>query len=237
MGLPAIPRLYAGTSGFSYPGWRGVFYPERLAGAKMLAYYAERLNGVELNGSFYRTPAPSAFAKWARETPEGFRFCLKAHRGLTYSSDAFDKVELARLIGPQLAALGERLGPVLVQWPPTRKRDPGLLDAVLEALGLRAAVEFRDPSWFEPDVYRVLARRGAALVVTDEEKWPAPPRPLESPFAYYRLRRDYSDEELRPWAARLGRESRDRVVHAYFKHEPEAPGRALRLVELAATAS
>ena len=203
----------------------------------MLAYYAERLNGVELNGSFYRTPAPAAFAKWARETPEGFRFCLKAHRGLTYSSDAFDKVELARLIGPQLAVLGARLGPVLVQWPPTRKRDPGLLDAVLEALGLRAAVEFRDASWFEPDVYRVLQGRGAALVVTDEEKWPAPPRPLEGPLAYYRLRRDYRDEELRPWAERLGREARDREVHAYFKHEPEAPGRALRLVELAATAS
>lgn len=225
--------LFAGTSGFSYPGWRGVFYPERLAGHRMLVHYAEHLNGVELNGSFYRTPAPSAFDKWARETPEGFRFCLKAHRGLTYSSEAFDKAGLARLVGPQLAVLGARLGPVLLQWPPTRKRDEGLLDAVLEGLGLRAAVEFRDASWFVPAVERVLTRRGAALVITDEEKWPAPPRALDGPVAYYRLRRDYDEAGLRRWAERIGREAREREVHAYFKHEPEAPGRAVRLVELA----
>lgn len=226
--------LYSGTSGFSYPAWRGVFYPPRLSGAAMLGYYAERLRGVELNGSFYRTPAPAAFARWARETPSGFRFCFKAHRGLTYSSDAFDKVELARVLRPQLAVLGERLGPVLLQWPPTRRRDEGLLDAVLEGLGLPAAVEFRDPSWFDPAVERVLARRSAALVVTDDERWPAPPRPLDGPLAYYRLRRDYTDAELGPWAERLAREAGEREVHAYFKHEPEAPARATRLAALAA---
>src|SRR5438105_5315937 len=78
--------LYAGTSGFSYPAWRGSFYPARLAAARMLAYYAERLNGVELNGSFYRTPPPETLTKWGAQAPEGFRFCLKAHRGLTYSA-------------------------------------------------------------------------------------------------------------------------------------------------------
>ena len=225
--------LYAGTSGFSYPAWRGVFYPQKLAGGRMLSYYSERLGGVELNGSFYRTPPESSLAKWASEVPDRFRFCFKAARGLTYSGVAFDKVGLAAQVGPRLAVLGERLGPVLLQWPPTQKRNAGLLDAVLEALGLVTAVEFRDPSWFVREVEAVLERRGAAMVVTDEEKWPMAPRAVEGPVGYYRLRRDYDDEALRPWAARLGAEAREREVHAYFKHEPEAPGRALRLLQLA----
>src|SRR2546423_13396741 len=103
--------------------------------ARMLAYYAERLNGVELNGSFYRTPPPEMLAKWAAQAPEGFRFCLKAHRGLTYSAAAFDKQGMAREIAGRLGELGPRLGPVLVQLPPTRSRDPGLLDRLLAALG------------------------------------------------------------------------------------------------------
>jgi len=220
--------LHAGTSGFSYPGWRGVFYPEKLAGSKMLRFYSERLNTVELNGTFYRTPAPTAFAKWAAETPPGFRFCLKAHRGLTYSGAAFDKVGLAAQVGPRLAEMGDRLGPVLLQWPPVAHPDPGLLDAVLEALGLAAAVEFRDPAWFAPEVFGVLTRRGAALVVTDEDKWPMAPAEQTAGFAYYRLRRDYSEPELQAWGNRLGALSGD--VYAFFKHEPEAPARALALL-------
>jgi uncharacterized protein YecE (DUF72 family) len=225
--------LVTGASGFSYPGWRGVFYPEKLAGARMLTYYSERLRGVELNGSFYRTPPESSLAKWASETAQSFRFSFKGARGLTYSAAQFDKIGLAAQVGARLAVLGARLGPVLLQWPPTQKRDEGLLDAILDALGLAAAVEFRDPSWFVPEVEAVLRRRGAAMVVTDEDKWPMAPRTVEGPIGYYRLRRDYDDEALRPWAARLGGEARERHVYAFFKHEPEAPGRALRLVELA----
>ena len=84
--------LFAGTSGFSYSTWKGAFYPSTLAGSKMLRYYAERLNGVELNGSFYRTPPESTLLNWAAETPPGFRFCMKANRGLTYSAETFDRV-------------------------------------------------------------------------------------------------------------------------------------------------
>ncbi len=196
----------------------------------MFAYYSERLNGVELNGSFYRTPAEAALAKWRREAPEGFRFCFKAHRGLTYSAEAFDKVGLAAIVGARLGELGPALGPVLLQWPPARKRDTGLLDAVLEALALPAAAEFRDEGWFDESTYAVLRRRRAALVVTDEEKWPRAPAVETAGFAYYRLRRDYSGPELEPWVERLRSEARGRDVHAYFKHEPEAPARALALL-------
>ncbi|HXM56865.1 MAG TPA: DUF72 domain-containing protein [Candidatus Dormibacteraeota bacterium] len=223
--------LYAGTSGFSYASWKGVFYPERLPAAKMLAYYAERLNGVELNGSFYRMPPPEALARWAAGTPEGFCFCFKAHRALTYSAAAFDKEGLAREVGPRLGGLGRRLGPALVQFPPTRERDPDLLDRLLAALGIRAAVEFRHESWFAEDVYGVLRRHGAGLVVTDQDKWPRAPRVEVSGLAYYRLRRDYDQAALDEWRRELRAEAAARdELHVYFRHEPEAPARAAHIL-------
>src|SRR5262249_29580911 len=159
-------------SGFSYASWKGKFYPATLPGSKMLVHYASRLNGVELNGSFYRTPPEATLLSWAAQTPAGFRFCMKANRGLTYSAEGFDRVGLARLFTTRIAALGERLGPVLLQFPPTRQKNLALLDSLLAALARPAAAEFRHESWFASDTYEVLREHGGALVVTDEEKWP-----------------------------------------------------------------
>jgi uncharacterized protein YecE (DUF72 family) len=226
--------LYAGTSGFSYATWKGRFYPATLSGAKMLAYYAERLNGVELNGSFYRTPPESAMLKWAASTPSGFVFCMKANRGLTYSAEGFDRVGLARILGERLAPLRDHLGPVLLQFPPARQLNLNLLDSLLGALGRPAAAEFRHESWFSDDTYRILRAHQGALVVTDEEKWPQAPRVDVGPVAYFRLRRGYTPASLTPWIAEVDSAlaSHD-DVHVYFKHDPEAPGLAARLRRLA----
>lgn len=223
--------VYAGTSGFSYPGWKGEFYPATLSGARMLAFYAERLNGVELNGSFYRTPPETTLLKWAAQTPAGFRFCMKANRGLTYSAEGFDRVGLARVLGERLAPLRERLGPILLQFPPTRQLNLGLLDSLLGALGRPAAVEFRHESWFCDQTFRMIRAHKGALVVTDEEKWPRAPLLDLGPVAYFRLRRGYTTSALRPWIAevRSVAASHDEV-HVYFKHDPEAPGLAQRLL-------
>ncbi len=201
----------------------------------MLGFYAHRLNGVELNGSFYRTPPASALAGWASETPPSFRFCMKANRGLTYSAEGFDRVGLARIFSERIAALGERLGPVLLQFPPARKLDVALLDSLLGALARPAAVEFRDTSWFSADTYRVIRDHGGALVVTDEEKWPRAPTVELGPIAYFRLRRGYTQASLRPWVAEVmtALESHEQV-HVYFKHDPEAPALAQRLLRLVA---
>lgn len=197
----------------------------------MLGYYAERLNGVELNNTFYRTPPPATFARWIDETHPGFRFCLKAHRGLTYSAPGFDREGLARVLAPQFAQLGDRRGPVLLQWPPSRRRDAALLDGVLTALGLPAAVEFREESWFEKEVYAVLRAHQAALVVTDAESWPLAPRLELAPFAYYRLRRKYDSATAARWRAELRIEAANREeVHVYFKHDAEGPGWALLML-------
>lgn len=223
--------LYAGTSGFSYPTWKGKFYPVTLPGAKMLAYYAARLNGVELNGSFYRTPPETAMLKWATETPAGFRFCMKANRGLTYSAEGFDRVGLARIFGERLAPLREHLGPILLQFPPARQLNASLLDSLLTAIGRPAAAEFRHESWFCDETYRVLRRHQGALVVTDGEKWPRAPLMNLGPVAYFRLRRGYTPTTLRPWIAEVSSAAAAHDdVHVYFKHDPEAPGLAQRLL-------
>jgi uncharacterized protein YecE (DUF72 family) len=223
--------LYVGTSGYSYTEWRGTFYPDRLAAAGMLAYYSERLGAVEINGSFYRTPPESTLAGWAATALPGFRFCLKAHRGITYSASAFDKTGLASDFARRIAPLGERIGPVLLQFPPSAACDADLLDRVLGALGLPAAVEFRNEGWFDSAVFDVLRRRGAALVVTDQEKWPRAPE-LEGPLAYYRLRRDYTDSDLEAWLVGLRAAlARRDEVYVFFRHDVEAPARALHVVE------
>ena len=230
--------LFAGTSGFSYATWKGKFYPATLAGSKMLDYYAQRLNGVELNGSFYRTPPESTMLNWASQTPAGFRFCMKANRGLTYSAEAFDKVGLAKILTERIAVLGERLGPVLLQFPPTRQMNLGLLDSLLGALGRPAAVEFRHESWFDGDTYGVIRQHGGALVVTDEAKWPRAPLIDVGPVAYFRLRRGYTGAALKPWIEEIkAAVATHREVHVYFKHDSGSPALARRLLRLAGTES
>src|SRR5262249_9425920 len=219
--------LFAGTSGFSYDAWKGKFYPRSLSGPKMLGYYAQRLSGVELNGSFYRTPPESALRKWAGETPPGFRFCMKANRGLTYSAEAFDKVGLARIFTERIAVLGDRLGPVLLQFPPMRQKNISLLDTLLAALARPAAAEFRHVSWFDDDVYRVLREHRGALVVTDEAKWPRAPLVEIGPVSYFRLRRGYTTRTLEPWVAEVrSAATAHEEVHVYFNHDSASPALA-----------
>jgi uncharacterized protein YecE (DUF72 family) len=198
----------------------------------MLQYYSQRLNGVELNGSFYRTPPESTLLKWAAETSPSFRFCMKANRGLTYSAEGFDRVGLATILGGRLAPLGDRLGPVLLQFPPARQRNTSLLDSLLGALGRPVAAEFRHDSWFDDETYRVLRAHGGALVVTDEEKWPRAPIMALGPIAYFRLRRGYDDGSLQPWLAHVkSAVGAHDQVHVYFKHDPASPALAKRLLE------
>src|ERR1700694_34856 len=105
--------LYIGTSGFSYPEWRGIFYPEDLPAGRFLEAYAKQLNAVEINVTFQRLPQEAALAKWLRDTTPDFRLCLKAQRALTYSGAGFPKDIVARDFGTRMKPLGERAGRVL----------------------------------------------------------------------------------------------------------------------------
>jgi uncharacterized protein YecE (DUF72 family) len=218
-------RIHIGTSGFSYAPWRGSFYPEKLPAAKMLAYYAERLDAVEINNTFYRMPAPDMLAKWAAETPEGFQFALKSPRRITHEKKLADVADSLERLVQAAGTLGARLGPVLFQLPPFMKKDLPRLQAFVEALppGLHAAVEFRHASWFEPDVYAALRARDVALCLAESEDLATPVEETSS-WGYLRLRRqDYDDAALDTWAERLKARSWA-WAHVYFKHEDEGQG-------------
>jgi uncharacterized protein YecE (DUF72 family) len=230
-------QAYVGTSGFSYPEWKGNFYPEKLPNTAMLGYYAEQLGTVEINNTFYRLPRASVLAGWATKVPEQFRFAVKASRRITHFQKLADAGELLGYLFEVLGALGPKLGPVLFQLPPTFRADTALLTAFLEQLppGVRAAFEFRHPSWFDDATYEALSARGAALVGGDlDEAERSPPLVRTADFTYLRLRREsesYTSAELEEWAGRL-RGLGVSEAFVYFKHEVLGPSLAKQLMAL-----
>jgi len=220
--------LYLGTSGFAYEEWRhGVFYPEGVTASRMLSHYASVFGSVEINYSFRRFPSEATLRTWLAQTPETFRFTLKANQRITHG-------RRLRGVAPDIAdflararELGERLGPILFQLPPTLEYDRALLEEFLALIppDVRAAMEFRHPSWRA--ARDALAEHGIARCVADTDEEPADAAELAwSPFGYLRLRRaSYPKSELALWADRI-REALDAGadVYCYFKHEDSAAG-------------
>jgi len=216
-----------GTSGFSYPAWRGSFYPAKLPTAKMLAYYAERLTTVEINNTFYRMPKAEMLAAWAATTPAGFRFAPKAPQRITHRERLAGSAESVGFFVKALAAFGDKLGPILFQLPPFLRKDlPRLMDFLaLLPRDLRAAFEFRHASWLDDAVYDALRAHGAALCVAEAEDF-ATPLVATAPWGYLRLRRaDYDEAALVAWAEKLaGMSSAWAAAFVYFKHEDAGRG-------------
>jgi uncharacterized protein YecE (DUF72 family) len=218
-------RVLVGTSGFSYPAWRGSFYPEKLPESKMLAYYATQMGAVEVNNTFYRMPTPETLARWGAETPDGFRFALKSPRRITHDRKLADVGAAVERLDQAARTLGDKLGPILFQLPPVMRKDLVRLDDFLAALpaGLKPAVEFRHDSWFTDDVYACLRARKAALCIAESEELATPPIATTG-WGYLRLRRqDYDRAGLAAWAARIRGEGWD-TAYVFFKHEDEAKG-------------
>lgn len=221
--------LFVGTSGWQYADWRGGLYPERLATARWLERYGEAFQTVELNSAFYRLPERATVARWAARTPDDFVLAVKASRFLTHVKRLRDPAEpVARLLD-RLAALGAKLGPVLLQLPPTLPADAALLDDALACFpaAVRVAVEPREPGWFVDEVAEVLARRGAALCLADRPGWD-PPRWQTASWTYVRFhegrarcRPCYGRRALGHWVEELAaRWPSDADVYAYFNNDP-----------------
>jgi uncharacterized protein YecE (DUF72 family) len=223
-------RVVAGTSGYSYPAWKGRFYPADLPASRMLAAYAARLPVVEINATFYRMPKPSTLAGWRAEVPAGFTFALKAPQRVTHVKRLAGAAEDVGFFLRAAAELGDRIGPILWQLPPTLKKDlPRLLDFLaLLPRGGRSAFEFRHESWRSDDVLAALSEAGAALCIADDEER-STPFAATAGFGYLRLRRpDYDDEALGRWA-NLVRVQPWSEAFVFFKHEDEARGPELAL--------
>jgi uncharacterized protein YecE (DUF72 family) len=207
----SLAGTYVGTSGWSYPSWRGGFYPADADPKTFLAFYAERFDTVELNTTGYRLPAEDLFVRWAQQTPDRFRFAVKM--------PVTQRLDRIGTFVERVGLLGDRLGPlrVVVQ----SARDDGLLTFLQGSLPseLEVAYDFRHDSWAGVDVpIRVNAFEG------------------DAPFRYFRLREPpYDEEALRGWARRFRPllEAGNRL-YCYFMHEdePTAARYAERLLEL-----
>jgi uncharacterized protein YecE (DUF72 family) len=222
----SVTGLYVGTSGFSFPTWKGGFYPADAKPADFLRLYAERLPSVELNNTFYRLPAETTFRRWAETTPENFRFAVK----MTMSISHWGRLDEVGTFCERVRLLGDGLGPILVRLHDSRPRDDGFLQLLLGSVDseLRLAFDLRDPSW--DGVEPVLAEAGAVRVNALDAK---------ASFRYVRLREPpYDETSLAAWASRLASMLASGIdVYCYFKHEdePTAPRYAERLLELVGT--
>lgn len=202
--------IHIGTSGWQYRDWRGGLYPQELPQARWLERYAQEFSTVEVNNSFYRLPERETFERWRRSTPPGFTFVVKANRYITHLKRLRDSEEAVHRFWERAAGLGGKLGPVLFQLPPRFPVDVARLEAFCAWLPdeMRAAWEFRDPSWAIDPVFEVLRSRGYALVLADR---PGARGPwiVTSDWSYVRFHQgtrngpDYRRDKLHLWAERI----------------------------------
>lgn len=234
--------IRVGCSGWQYRHWRGDFYPADLPASRWLAHYVERFDTVELNNSFYRLPDASTFAAWRARTPSGFVFAVKASRFLTHMKKLKDPEDPLHRFFANACALGPKLGPVLYQLPPRWPLDLHRLRVFVAALprDVRHVIEFREPSWYTPEVFELLDRAGVSLCLHDMSG-SASPRIRVGPTVYVRFHGttryggSYGDRELGDWATWLrGEHAAGRGVYAYFNNDigGHAPRNATQLREL-----
>jgi len=228
-------RVRVGTSGFQYEFWRGSFYPEKCSTKSMLSEFAQRLDTVEINATFYRMPKKEVLERWVTLVPEDFRFAIKASRRITHDKRLKEVDELVEYLCATVRSLGSRFGMLLFQLPPNFKQNLERLDALLAKLpeDLPAAIEFRHASWLDETTFARLREHDVTLVASDEgEGEAAVPLIPTASRAYMRLRREsYQDAELTQAAAELA-SGPFREAYVFFKHEEGAPARALALREV-----
>ncbi len=227
----ADTKLYCGTSGFAYPTWKPTFYPEKLPSAKFLSYYATRLNAVEINYTYRRIASASTFEKWLEATSPSFMFLPKAHMKITHSLKLKDAEEFTRFFLESLEPLraAGRLGPILFQLAPSFKADLERLTEFVRLLpkSSKYVFEFRNASWFQENVYKILRESNVGLCQAENETMETP-HVLTADFVYLRLRKpDYTESELSEIQKRVQQYVRNGyVTYAIFKHE-ETPAGAL----------
>ena len=231
--------LHVGTSGYSYAEWKGSFYPEKLPAKDMLKFYAESFDTVEINNTFYRMPQPSLLTGWMAQVPSTFTFVLKAPRRLSHGKAWSEDQAGFDLFVKTARTLEGRLGPVLFQLPPFAKKDTERLARLLSYVpeGVKLALEVRNPSWLDDEVFALLGKHDAALCVSDDdvEKLKSSRElPDIASWGYLRLRKtEYSDADLRTWLTQIGARSW-KDAYVFFKHEESgsAPAFAKRFQEL-----
>jgi uncharacterized protein YecE (DUF72 family) len=239
--------IHIGIGGWTFQPWRGRFYPAGLPHAQELAFASRALTAIEVNGTFYRTQTPATFARWARETPEGFVFALKAPRYVTARGELATAGEsVTRFLHSGLAELGDRLGPINWQLPPNKSFNPDdmaafldLLPDSLDGLPLRHAIEARHESFVTDAFTDLLRPRGIAVVQAGDSEFPVIDTPTAG-FAYLRIMgttedapQGYSPADLDRWAKAAQTTAKDREVFLFVisGYKPANPDAAMGLLQ------
>jgi uncharacterized protein YecE (DUF72 family) len=218
-----------GTSGYHYKHWVGPFYPVKTPPSRMLDYYVQHLDTVELNNSFYRLPTPQAFDCWREATPPNFVFAVKASRFLTHNKKLKDPQNALDNLLPRAVRLKNKLGPVLFQLPPKWRVNLERLHNLLAVLprDLRYTFEFREPSWITEEVNETLRRFNAAFCIYELAGYQSP-LSVTADFAYVRLhgpepgkyQGSYSPSRLRNWARQIEKWAQAlKAVYLYFDND------------------
>lgn len=209
--------IRAGIGGWTFEPWRGVFYPDGLKQAEELAYAAGHVTAIEINSTYYSTQKPASFAKWAAAAPDGFKYAVKASRFATNRRVLAEAGEsVGKFLGQGISELGERLGPILWQFMPTKKFDPDdfagflkLLPDKLDGLALSHVVEARNETFAVPEFVQLCRKHGVAICVSENENYPIIPD-VTGDIVYARLLSGsddiatcYASRDLDAWAARF----------------------------------
>jgi uncharacterized protein YecE (DUF72 family) len=224
-----MAQLFVGTSGWAYPSWKPAFYPEKLAQTKFLTYYASQLNTVEVNLTFRQLLKDTTAQKWISQTPDNFRFAIKAHQVITHIKRLQNTEDFLPRFFATIEPLAHagKIGPALFQLSPNMKADPALLQSFLATIprGVQAAFEFRHESWFADDIFSCLKQHNRALCVAETEER-VTPDVVTADFCYYRYRKpEYTPDERRAMVSRMHEHlNAGRDTYAYFKHEDTPQG-------------
>ena len=234
-------KVFVGTSGWNYGPWRGLFYPEKLAKARWLEYYSGIFPTLEVNATFYREMSESTYEKWRLSTPEGFRWAVKAHRFITHVKRLRGVAEPVGRFFSSVSALGDKLGPVLFQLPPSLAFDKETIVKFRRCLpsDRRCAIEARHASWMEDEAVDLLRELGLGFCVSDSGgRYPSRVA-ATSDFSYFRLHGPrelyasaYSASDLEAWAERIADLNVDAYVYFDNDFRAYAPENARSLMEL-----
>lgn len=236
------PTVRIGTSGWSYPHWKGPFYPPGLPAKRWFSHYAEHFGTVEVNNTFYQLPSEKTFLSWRDASPPKFLFTLKLSRMITHQRKLNRVETFLETFLSRTRLLGTHLGPILVQLPPRWSRNPERLEAFLGLLpsDLLVALEFRDPSWFHPGTYEMLDRFGVAFCRHDMEGVSCP-RVSTGRFRYVRFHGTtgkyggrYSRKQLEGWVREILADPGELGTFVYFNNDEKAYAviNALELMEM-----
>ena len=241
-----MQKLFIGTSGWVYPHWEGIFYPEDLPSKDKLKYFSKHFKTAEINYSFYHLPRPATYQNWYNQTPEDFLFAVKASRFITHIKRLQGTKEASKQFIENALNLKEKLGPILFQFPPSFKateenisRLEGFLKLITKRK-TRYAFEFRHKSWCEEKIYNLLKKHNAAWVIADSSNYPKA-EVVTADFIYIRMHgskvlfsSSYTKKELKDLAQKIKKWLKQRLdIYVYFNNDAYgyAVGNAKELVK------